>query len=255
MSKLVFGKVALGALVLMLLFGGAVAAANARQTPPAGGTPQAGKAQPGKGHPGKVAGAVKQELALMAKTIGITEDALKTALKDGQTVAQVAQAHNVSAQTVIDAVVNDVLAKAQAKPGWAKLTDAQKTTFADKLRERVTAFVNNGPPPGKAARPGKIARAVKAEFAVAAKTIGVTPQELRTAVKGGQTVAQVAAAHNVSAQTVIDAVVNDALAKAQARPGWAKLTDAQKAQVTDRLRQGVTNWVNGTRPAKGPAKP
>ena len=250
MSKLVFGKVALGALVLMLLFGGAVAAASARQTPPAGGTPTAGKARPGK-----VAQIARAELAVMAKTIGVTEEALKTALKGGQTVAQVAAAHNVSAQTVIDAVVNDVLTRAQARPGWANRTDAQKTTFTDKLRERVTAFVNNGPQPGKQARRGKVARAVKAEFAVAAKTIGVTPEALRTAIKGGQTVAQVAAAHNVSAQTVIDAVVNDALARAQSRPGWANLTDAQKAQVTDKLRQGLTNWVNGTRPAKGTAKP
>ena len=248
MVKPLFGKMALGALVLMLLFGGAVTTANARQTPPAGGTPKAGKA-----HPGKVAHAVKEELAVMASTIGVTEEALKTALKDGQTVAQVAQARNVSAQTVIDAVVNDALAKAQARPGWAKLTDAQKTNFTAKLRERVTTFVNEGPQPGKRTRPGKVARAVQAEFAVAAKTIGVTPQELRTAIKGGQTVAQVAQARNVSAQTVIDAVVNDALAKAQGRPGWAKLTDAQKAQVTDKLRQGVTNWVNGTGKVKGGA--
>jgi hypothetical protein len=250
MAKLVFGKVALGAFVLLLLFGGAAAAVSARQTPPAGGTLAAAKA-----HPAKAAHVVRAEIAVMAQTIGITEDELKTALRGGQTVAQVAQAHNVGPQTVIDAVVNDVLAKAQARPGWARLTDAQKANFTDRLRERVTRFVNEGPRPGKQARPGKVARAVKAEFEVAARTIGVTPQELRAAIKGGQTVAQVAQAHNVGAQTVIDAVVNDALAKLQSRPGWARLTDAQKARVTDRLRQGVTNWVNGAGPVKGRAKP
>ena len=65
----------------------------------------------------------------MAKTSSVTEADLKTALKGGQTVAQVAQAHNVSPQTVIDAVVNDITAKAQARPGWAKLSDTQKTNF------------------------------------------------------------------------------------------------------------------------------
>jgi hypothetical protein len=239
MQKLAFGKFAIGALVLLALFGGAVATTSARTAQPDTRTVATRQGQP--------AHAVKAELALMAKTIGIAEADLRTALKGGQTVAQVAQAHNVSAQTVIDAVVNDITTRAQGRPGWAKLTDAQKSQFTTKARERITRFVNEGGQPGgKQARHPKAAKAVKAEVEVAAKTIGVTPQDLRTAVKGGQTVAQVAQAHNVSAQTVIDAVVNDITAKAQARPGWAKLTDAQKTQFTTKARERVTNWVNGT---------
>jgi transposase-like protein len=235
MLRFTFGKLAIAGLLLLTVVGGTVATASAQGPRPGTASAQATNAK------GKAGQFLKQELALMAGTIGITTPDLKTALKGGQTVAQVAQAHNVQPQTVIDAVVKDITARAQARPGWAKLTDAQKTTFTTRSRERVTNFVNNGVKPG--VRHPRLARA---EVAVAAKTIGVTPADLRSARRGGQTVAQVAQAHNVPPQTVIDAVVNDLTAKAQARPGWAKLTDAQKTTFTTKTRERVTNWVNGT---------
>ena len=58
------------------------------------------------------------ETALVTKTIGISTADLKTALKGGQTPAQVAQAHKVDPQTVITTVVNDITTKAQARAGW-----------------------------------------------------------------------------------------------------------------------------------------
>ncbi len=242
MFKYAFGKLAIAGLLLLTVVGGTVATASARGTHP--GTNAARAAAP---LGGKAGPAVQAERALMAKTIGISEADLKTALKGGQTVAQVAVAHNVTAQTVIDAVVKDITAKEQARPGWAKLTEAQKTTLTTKTTTRVTNFVNNGVKAG-AAHP--IARAAANEVVVAAKTIGISAADLRTAVKGGQTVAQVAQAHNVTAQAVIDAVVKDITAKEQARPAWAKLTEAQKTNFTTRTTTRVTNWVNGTAKTK-----
>jgi hypothetical protein len=43
-------------------------------------------------------------------------------------------------------------------------------------------------------------------FRTAAETIGIEPKELRTEVRGGKTIAQVAQEHNVEPQTVIDAI-------------------------------------------------
>src|SRR4051812_28951828 len=131
MFKHAFGKLAIAGLLLLTVVGGTVATASARGTHP--GTATAGAsatrqaAQAGRGGQG-----LKDEFALMAKTIGISVADLQTALKGGQTVAQVAQAHNITAQTVIDAVVNNITAKAQARPGWAKLTEAQKTNVTTK---------------------------------------------------------------------------------------------------------------------------
>src|SRR4051812_45419368 len=107
MFNVAFGKLALGALVLTLLVGGAVATAGAQGHGPRKAAPAA------KAQPARQAGAqaLKGEFALIAKTIGISTSDLQTALKGGQTIAQVAQAHKVDPQTVIDAVVNDLTAK------------------------------------------------------------------------------------------------------------------------------------------------
>jgi hypothetical protein len=139
MFKLTFGKLAVAGLLLLTVIGGTVATASAQGTHPGSGA----------AHPAARAAArekarqfLKDEFALIAKTIGVAEADLKTALQGGQTVAQVAQAHSVAPQTVIDAVVNDITAKAQTRPGWAKLSDTQKANFTTQARERVTNWVN-----------------------------------------------------------------------------------------------------------------
>lgn len=61
----------------------------------------------------------------------------------------------------------------------------------------------------------------------AADAIGITADELKTAIEGGQTIAQVAEANGKSVQSVIDALV---------------------AQATTDLTQHITDMVNGVQP-------
>ena len=65
-------------------------------------------------------------------------------------------------------------------------------------------------------------------LAAAADAIGITADELNTAVQGGQTIAQIAEANGKSVQSVIDALV---------------------AQATTDLTQRITDMVNGVKPA------
>ena len=62
----------------------------------------------------------------------------------------------------------------------------------------------------------------------AAEAIGITAEELKTAIEGGQTIAQVAEANGKTVQSVIDALV---------------------AQATTDLTQRITDMVNGVKPA------
>ena len=58
---------------------------------------------------------------------------------------------------------------------------------------------------GHARGPG---RCRKLAFKTAADTIGISPTDLLAAMKGGHSIADVATAHDVDPQTVIDAVIN-----------------------------------------------
>ena len=69
-------------------------------------------------------------------------------------------------------------------------------------------------------------------LATAADAIGITVTELQTAVKSGQTIAEVAVANGKSVQSVIDALV---------------------AQATADITARITDMVNGIHPADGDA--
>lgn len=65
-----------------------------------------GPGMPGSQRGGRGPGDGRHEhLAVVAETIGIEEADLLAALRDGQTIAQVAEANNVGAQAVIDALI------------------------------------------------------------------------------------------------------------------------------------------------------
>lgn len=86
------------------------------------------------------------------------------------------------------------------------------------------------------------------DTSVAAKAIGISESDLLAALAKGQTIAQVAKAHNVDPQKVIDALVTDGLDELATAVKNGTLTqaqaDAQKAEVTQR----ATDQVNGTMP-------
>lgn len=68
-------------------------------------------------------------------------------------------------------------------------------------------------------------RAVRHAAKIAADTIGISTDELKQALQGGKTIAQVAEEHGVAASSVVDAIVQARTAKVQERA--QKLVDHQ----------------------------
>jgi hypothetical protein len=79
--------------------------------------------------------------------------------------------------------------------------------------------------PGMGGRHGGLRQEM---LTAAADAIGITADDLKTAIEGGQTIAQIAEANGKSVQSVIDALV---------------------AQATTDLTQRITDMVNGVKPA------
>jgi transposase-like protein len=74
----------------------------------------------------------------VSTTIGISTDELKQDLKNGQSIAEIATAHNVDPQTVATALVNQVDARIDKAVADGQLTQ----TRADTLKGRVPTVVN-----------------------------------------------------------------------------------------------------------------
>ena len=84
------------------------------------------------------------DTSVVAKAIGITEAQLLTELNAGKTPAQVATAHGVAVQKVIDALVADGLSELQADVKAGRLTQAQADAMKSQVTQRATDQVNNG---------------------------------------------------------------------------------------------------------------
>ena len=84
------------------------------------------------------------------------------------------------------------------------------------------------------------------DTSVVATAIGISEADLKTALAGGQTVAAVAKAHNVSTQTVIDALVADGQSELAAAVKAGTITQAQADAEKAELTQRATDQVNGT---------
>jgi hypothetical protein len=109
------------------------------------GTTQTAPAQGGdaakQGHP-RVRQLAKAAVKDAAGVIGISPADLAKELKDGKSIADVATAHNVSPQAVIDKLVADANAKVDAAVAAGKITQEKGDAAKAKMPERVTKLVN-----------------------------------------------------------------------------------------------------------------
>src|SRR5205085_620503 len=105
-------------------------------------------------------------------------------------------------------------------------------------------------------RPG-----IKSDLSVAANAIGITPEELRTGLEAGKSLATIAGEHGVDVQKVIDAIVADAKAHLAQAVAAGKLTQAEADAHAADLEARITKMVNSTPPSrpdgdhKGPGRP
>ncbi len=88
-------------------------------------------------------------------------------------------------------------------------------------------------------------RGIREELvSVSASTIGIQPQELVTELRSGMSIADVATRHDVTAQTVVDALVKAFDTRVQAAVTDGKITAARGQEIEGRLPSLATLAVN-----------
>ena len=212
-------------------------------------------------------GRMRAHLEAAASALGITPEALKTALQGGSSLAEVAASKNVAVQNVIDAIIVDERAEITQAVTDGKLTQAEANALLAKVTEHVTAIVNGERPAplfghGQGdfgsrefePRPGDLglrADRMKGHIEAVAKALGMTAEQLKNAVSNGSTLADVAKSKNVPVQAVIDAIVTEVRSEINQAVTDGKLTRARADEMLSGVVEHVTAVVNGLRPAFG----
>lgn len=87
---------------------------------------------------------------------------------------------------------------------------------------------------------------------VASQALGMTVEELHTALDSGQTLAQVASDKGVNVQVIIDALVAERTTHVNQKVADGEITQAEADTKLAELTQRVTDMVNNPRPEGGP---
>jgi hypothetical protein len=217
----------------------------------------------GPGFPGRGLGgpAIANELAAAAKYLGLSESDLRTKLRDGQSLADVAKAQSKD----VDGLKTAILAAAKADLDKAvadkKLTQSQADDIYAGLKSHIDDIVNADVKlrhfggPGGAGGPGPaFGFGFGADTAAAAKYLGLDESALRDKLRAGQSLADVAKAQSKDVQGLEDAIVAAQKARLDKAVSDKKLTQSQADDILAKLKSHVADLVNakpGDRPDRG----
>ena len=196
----------------------------------------------GPGMPGMRGGAgggllASEVLKTAATYLGMSQADLATALKGGKTLADVAKDKGKTADGLIKALTDAAKANLDAAvtAGW--ITQKQADAVLDVVTHAITDLVNDGPgvPPAKRAGP----------LDAAATYLGMSVADLQTALRGGKTLAQVAADKGKTVDGLVSALTADAKTRLDKAVANNDITQAQENAILSKLTARVTDFVNG----------
>ena len=156
-------------------------------------------------------------LMRMAEAIGIESEDLREALESGQTLAEIAEENGADIDQIIEDMVAEVAARAEEQ--------GHDDFDAERLSERLTELANRSIDPSDR-RPGPGHRPRGASEAVE-ELLGLEGDEIRDALRGGQTLAEIAEEQGVSLDELVSTIVDDI----ETRMGWV-LLEARERGLT-----------------------
>jgi polyhydroxyalkanoate synthesis regulator phasin len=127
--------------------------------------------------------------------------------------------------------------------------DQADKVIAAIVAARPAGFPHGGGPFGGHRGPGGLGGVIGAGLDTVATTLGISADEVKTALESGQTLADLAVAHGKTAQDVIDAIVAEAKTHLDTAVTDGKLTQAQADKILTELTTRTTDFVNKGFPA------
>jgi hypothetical protein len=222
-------RISIVLLALAVLVGGASAVAVAKG--PGKSSPRAAKAQ----HSGLLQAA--------ATYLGVTPAALRTELRSGKSLAQVAAAKGKSADGLKVALLAAIKTKVDAAKAAGKLDAARAARLLERAPRLVERLINATPrvraPRARGARGGLLK--------AAATYLGVTNAQLVAELRSGRSLAQVAAAKSKSVDGLKQALLAALKQKVDAAVAAGRLDAARAQKLLERAPAHIERLVNRSR--------
>jgi ribosomal protein S20 len=224
---------------------------------PAGGGSGTATASQIERHP------IRNAAAVLRDVTGLPVGTFAKGAKDGQSINQTLTANGKDPAAVQTAALAEIKSDLDTAVANGKITQAQADAAYAKAQEKLPEFMSRVPDPAKHPRLHAIIGAVKGELETVAKSIGIPVKDLASALKGGQTIAQVATEHGKDPNQVIADMTTAANTRIDEAVTDGKLTPDQAAKLKTRASTAIARLVNegrqkhahGTTAPNAPATP
>ncbi|MBI5947674.1 MAG: hypothetical protein HY875_06025 [Chloroflexi bacterium] len=187
----------------------------------------------------------KSTMKQIVESSELSPEVFNQGFKDGKSINTILTENGVDPATVQAAVLAALDAKLDEKVLAGDLTQEKADALYARAETALPKLMDHTPQPGE--HRGKIAKALRGAIKTAAETIGIEPQELAGALKGGQSIADVASANGVDPQTVVDALVAQASAKLDEAVANGRISEEKAAEIKSGLPERMTELVNKSR--------
>lgn len=152
-------------------------------------------------------------------------------------------------------------------PASAATTDTASTSRLDAIKNALKGLVGDGTLtqdqadkvagtldealPERRGMGGRFGERMSETLDAAASTLGMTAEQLRTALRDGKTLADVAEGENVSVDDLVESMVAVAEKELDTAVEDGKITQERAEEMKSSLTQRITDRVNGVRGERG----
>jgi hypothetical protein len=208
--------------VVVVVAGLGVAALSGAFAAPLHGTEQAAAAPPAAtatptsgAKPERPFGApgfslITAQFANLAGFLGMSTADLKTAMRNGQTLAQIAQAHGKSTNDLKTFLTNQLKSQLDQQVASGKITSQRATEVLNAATAHLDQWINMSFRPGSGNRPHRFPffGLGPATLQIVAQTLGMNVADVRTGLQSGKTLAQIAQEHGKTSADLENALLN-----------------------------------------------
>jgi polyhydroxyalkanoate synthesis regulator phasin len=202
------------------------------------------------------------QILLVAGAIGLSGTAIAAANPFGIATAQTSNDTTTTTPAVPAASPTAPSGAAPVRPDRAGVVDSvlkdlvTKGTItqqqADAIKSALDGAMPKGMPGGRGpGGPGGARGVFKVGLDSVAKALGMTTDELRTALAGGQSIADIAKTKNIDTKTIVDAIVKEADTAIDQAVTDGKLTADQATTAKSKAAEVAQSIVDGKGPFGG----
>jgi hypothetical protein len=170
---------------------------------------------------------------------GLTDAELRTALRDGTTLAALIEANGASVDDYVAASVVEAQARLDDAVANGRMTQAQADEMAADLEMNITARVNGVYEGRDDVLRGEVST-------LAQEYTGLTSEELQTALRDGTTLAALIEANGASVDDYVAASVAEVQARLDDAVANEWITQERADELAADLETNITARVNGT---------